>query len=74
MIAEKIFLIKKLQFTYPKVSVKDIQSTREAFSPLKRASSTSKHDISLLISNLVGHDFALLDPDPDSESGSNTQQ
>jgi hypothetical protein len=37
-----------LQFTYPYVSIKDAQATGEAFSPLKRTSSTSKHEKSIL--------------------------
>jgi hypothetical protein len=37
---------QKLQFIYPKASTKDVQATGEAFSPLKRTSSTSKHEIS----------------------------
>jgi hypothetical protein len=48
--------------------MKDVQATGEAFSPQKRTSSTSKHEISLL---------ALLDPDPADQnqcgSGSTTQ-
>jgi hypothetical protein len=31
---------QKLQFTYPKASIKDAQATGEAFSPQKRTSST----------------------------------
>ncbi len=42
---------------------------REAFSPQKRTSSTSKHEISYFFIFLWVI-FALLDPDPDSESGS----
>ncbi len=60
---------QKLQFTYPEVSRKDVQATEEAFSHPKRTSSTSKHAISksfLLLWDI----FALLDPDPESESGS----
>jgi hypothetical protein len=37
---------KKVQFTYPYASIKDVQATGEAFSPQKRTSSTSKHEIS----------------------------
>jgi hypothetical protein len=33
------FLVQKLQFTYPKASIKDAQATGEAFSPQKRTSS-----------------------------------
>jgi hypothetical protein len=43
-------------------------SYREAFSCLKRTSSTSKHEI--LIFLLLWVIFVLLDPDPDSEYGS----
>jgi hypothetical protein len=39
----KFFLVQK-QFTYPKASIKDVQVTKEAFSSLKRTSSTSKHE------------------------------
>jgi hypothetical protein len=49
--------------------MKDFQATEEAFSPQRRTSSTSKHEISKLFL-LFGVTFALLDPDPDSESGS----
>jgi hypothetical protein len=34
-----------LQFTYPYASIKDAQATGEAFSPQKRTSITSKHEI-----------------------------
>jgi hypothetical protein len=34
------FFDQKLQFTHPKTSIKDIQTTREAFSPQNRTSST----------------------------------
>jgi hypothetical protein len=44
-------------------SIKNAQATGEAFSPQKRTSNTSKHEISLLFSFFVGY-FALLDPDP----------
>jgi hypothetical protein len=43
-----IFFYQKLQFTYPLASIKDVQATGEAFSPQKRTSSTSKHEISFL--------------------------
>ncbi len=42
------FLDFKLQFTYPKVSIKDAQATGEALSPQKKTSSTSKHEITSL--------------------------
>jgi hypothetical protein len=53
-------------------SLKDVQATGKAFSPQKKTSRTSKNDeISLLFSIFVGTViFALLDPDPDYESGS----
>ncbi len=41
-------IVQKLQFTYPDASVKDVQAAGEVFSPQKRASTTSKHEISLL--------------------------
>jgi hypothetical protein len=40
------FLDQKPQFTYPLASIKYVQATKEAFSPQKRTSSTSKHEIS----------------------------
>jgi hypothetical protein len=62
-------LIKKLQFTYPKAFIKNVQVTEEAFSSSKRPSNTSKHDLlkNLLLLWVI---FALLDPDPESGSGS----
>jgi hypothetical protein len=58
MLEKKFFWIKTtfhlLQFTYPRASIKDFQATEEAFSPQKRASSTSKHEISKKFS-CVGH-------------------
>jgi hypothetical protein len=41
----KIFFDQKLQFTHPWASIKDVQAIREAFSPQKRTSSTSKDEI-----------------------------
>ncbi len=49
-----IFL-SKMQFTYPRASLKDAQTTGEAFYPQKRTSDTSKHENSLLFSIFVGH-------------------
>jgi hypothetical protein len=51
---------QKLQFTYPYSSIKDVQATREAFSPQKH-----KHETltSLTVSGFV----ALLDLEPDSD-------
>jgi hypothetical protein len=43
-------------------------ATGEAFSPQKRTSSTSKHEIFKLFI-FLWVTFALLDPDPDPESG-----
>jgi hypothetical protein len=37
---------QKLLFSYPYASINDVQATGEAFSPQKRTSSTSKHEIS----------------------------
>jgi hypothetical protein len=49
--------------------IKNVQATEEAFSPQKRTSSTSKHEISnfYLFLKVI---FALLDLDPDFETGS----
>jgi hypothetical protein len=41
--------------TYPLASIKDVQATGEAFSPQKRTSSTSKHEISQLCFYYCGH-------------------
>jgi hypothetical protein len=45
--AEKFFAFfyENLQFSFPLASMKDIQAAAEAFTPQKRASSTSKHEI-----------------------------
>jgi hypothetical protein len=59
-----IFFYQKLQFTYPQASIKDAQATGEAYSPQKRTSSNSKHEIALLFS-FFWVIFALLDQDPD---------
>jgi hypothetical protein len=50
-----IFLNKKMQFTYPMASIKNVQATGEVFSPQKRTLSTSKHEISSLFSIFLGH-------------------
>jgi hypothetical protein len=47
----------------------DVQATGEAFSPQKRTSNTIKHEISKIFAILRVF-LALLDPEPDSESGS----
>jgi hypothetical protein len=50
----------------------DVQAKGEAFSPQKRTSRTSNHEISELFSTFVGH-FCPPGPDPDSESGSRSR-
>ncbi len=52
LMTKMVFFDRKLQFTYPQASIKDVQATGEAFSPQKRPSSTSKHEISKLFSVL----------------------
>jgi hypothetical protein len=47
-----------------------IQVTKEAFSSQKRPSNTSKHELFQKYFLLLWVTFALLDPDPDSVSGS----
>ncbi len=49
-----LFLNQKLQFTYPLAFPKDVQATGEAFSPQKRTSDTSKHEILLTFFNISG--------------------
>ncbi len=39
------FFDQKMQFTYPKASIKNVHATGEAFSPQKRTSSTTKNNI-----------------------------
>ncbi len=51
-------------FSYLIPSIKDVQVTGEAFIPQKRTSNTSKQKISFFSWAI----FALLDPDPNSES------
>jgi hypothetical protein len=41
------FFDQKLQFTYPKASIKDVQTVGEVFSPQKNTSITSKDEIFL---------------------------
>jgi hypothetical protein len=65
-----IFIYQKLQFTYRKASIKNVQVTEEAFHSQMRTSINTKHEISLYFL-LLWVIFALLDPDPDSESRSN---
>ncbi len=57
------FLNQKLQFTYPKASIKNVQVTEEAFSSQKKPSNTSKHEL-INFFLLLWVIFALLDPDP----------
>jgi hypothetical protein len=45
--------------------IKYFQATEEAFSPQKRTSSTSKHEISCNFFLILWVTFALLDPDTD---------
>ncbi len=52
----------RTKFSYPQTNTR-VSSSRKACSPPKRTSSTSKLEISSLISIFVGH-FSLLDPDP----------
>jgi hypothetical protein len=44
--------------------LKDVQAILEAFSPQKRTSSTSKHEIFELFSIFVGHPLTWQNPDP----------
>jgi hypothetical protein len=55
-------LINKLQFTYPKASIKDVQATGEAFILKREHSELQKMKI-ITFFYFVGI-FALLDPDP----------
>ncbi len=69
---EKIYSWKRnLIFFWSKIttyaSIQDVQTAEEAFIPQKRTSSSSKHEISKFFI-FFGPFFALLDPDPDSES------
>jgi hypothetical protein len=68
---EKKIWIKSpnLSIPIPYASIKNIQVTEEAFSSQKKPSNTSKHEL-LQIFLLLWVIFALLCPDPDSESGS----
>jgi hypothetical protein len=50
-----------MQYPYPKAFIKGGQATGDAFSPLKRTSSTSKHEISLLFLLSLWVTFALMD-------------
>jgi hypothetical protein len=44
-----------LQFTYPWASIKDVQATKEAFSPQKRTFSTLKHEITATFPSFWDH-------------------
>jgi hypothetical protein len=69
---KEIFLDQKLHYTYPKASIEVAQATGEAYSPQKRKSSTSKHEISLLFSVFVSQ---FRPPESGSRSGfSNSNQ
>jgi hypothetical protein len=58
-----------MQFTYPQAFVKDVQATGVAFSPQREHPALQK--INFMNSfYFSGPFFALLDPDPDRESGS----
>jgi hypothetical protein len=61
-LAKNFWGIKNYHLSIPRPPEKDVEDTEEAFSPQKRTTSTSKHEISVFI-------FAHLDPDPDSGSG-----
>ncbi len=58
---KKFFWIKNCHFTYPNVSIKDVQATGKDISPNKRTSNTSKQEI-LHCSLFLWVIFALLDP------------
>ncbi len=60
---------QKLRFTYPYASINNVQVTEEALNSQKRPSNTSEHELKIFFL-LLWVIFALLDPDPDSESGS----
>ncbi len=51
----KFFFDQKLQFTYPKASIKNVQVTEEAYSSQMRPSNTSKREFLKKISTFVGH-------------------
>jgi hypothetical protein len=53
-----------LLFTHPEASIKAVQATKEAFSPQKRTSSSSKSEISSFF-QFLWVIFALLYPDTD---------
>jgi hypothetical protein len=44
---KNIFLIKNYNSPFPRPPIKDVQAAEEAFSPQKRTSSTSTHEIYL---------------------------
>jgi hypothetical protein len=56
--AEKNFIYffdNKMRFTYPWTFIMDVQAAGEAFSPQKKTSSTSKHEISSFFKIFVGN-------------------
>jgi hypothetical protein len=55
--------IKYIRIHTAQASIKDVQTTREAFSPPKQNIQTSKHDISLFFI-FLWIIFVLLDPNP----------
>jgi hypothetical protein len=67
------FWIKNYKLPIPGPPIKDVQAAEEAFSPQKRTSSTSKHEIFLIFLNFCGAFFPswirIRIPNPDSESG-----
>jgi hypothetical protein len=67
----KYLFDKKLQFTYPQASIKDVQAKEKACSPQKkRTSFTSKHEFFKFFSIFVGHflpswiRILIMNPDP----------
>jgi hypothetical protein len=64
-----LFFIKTYNLPiHKKASIKNVQAPDEAFSPQKRTSSTAIHENSNFFLFLWAI-LALLDPNPDSESG-----
>ncbi len=61
-----IFFYQKLQFTYRKASIKDVQVTEEAFSS-QREHPTLQNIKILNFFLILWAIFALLDPDPDTD-------
>ncbi len=63
---------QKLQFTYPQASIKDVPKLQKKPSALKREHPVLQSMELLNFFLLLWVIFALLDPDPDSEYGSET--